>query len=97
MRKNYFPTFQTVQLTQSLVPTVENVSSTGVKPYLTLDQVGSILGVSPDSIMRRFANLPGVIDLGSPETMHKRRKRLIRIPYSTLNSYIANQQVSKRK
>jgi hypothetical protein len=56
--------------------------------YLTIIEVGEQLKISPDSVARRFAHLPGVVDLGSRETMHKRRKRLLRIPQTVLDRYL---------
>jgi hypothetical protein len=56
--------------------------------YLTIVEVGKQLKISPDSVARRFAHLPGVVDLGSPEAMHKRRKRILRIPQMTLDQYL---------
>ena len=34
--------------------------------YLTVAQVATILNVSADTVIRKFGNQPGVIDLGSP-------------------------------
>ena len=43
--------------------------------YLTVDQVATILSVSIWTVVRQFGAAEGVIDLGTPETLHKRRKR----------------------
>ena len=59
--------------------------------FLTPGEVAKILKVSPTAVIRQFADLPGVVDLGTKERMHKRRKRLLRIPRSVLNMYIARQ------
>jgi hypothetical protein len=61
--------------------------------YLTPDEVAAILKVSVTTVTRQFGALDGVIDLGSPTSCHKRRKRILRIPRSTLDRYIAERQV----
>lgn len=40
----------------------------------------AVLPCSDDAVVRRFAKLPGVIDLGGAESRHKRRYRVLRIP-----------------
>jgi hypothetical protein len=47
---------------------------------LTIEEVATILNVSPDTVTRRFAKVKGVIDIGSPETPRRRRYRVLRIP-----------------
>jgi hypothetical protein len=59
-----------------------------VEEFLTVKEVASILKTSPDSILRKFAGRPGVIDLGSGEETHKRRYRELRIPRSALERFI---------
>jgi hypothetical protein len=46
---------------------------------LTVSQVATILQVSQETVVRRFARVKGVIDLGTAETRHKRRYRVLRI------------------
>jgi hypothetical protein len=65
--------------------------------YLTVEQVATILQVSTNTALRRFGNMEGVIDLGTPETLHKRRKRILRIPRQTLERFIAERQVRHRR
>jgi hypothetical protein len=48
--------------------------------YLTVEQVATILNVSTDTVARQFGKMEGVIDLGTPERLHKRRRRILRIP-----------------
>jgi hypothetical protein len=58
---------------------------------LTVAEVKAELKVSADSVLRWFGNLPGVIDLGTPELVrrHKtRRKRFLRIPRSVLEKFL---------
>jgi hypothetical protein len=56
--------------------------------YLTPDEAAAILRVSPDTITRKFENRKGVLDLGSPETCHKRRRRVLRIPREVFDQYV---------
>src|SRR6266566_4834232 len=58
---------------------------------LTLVEVAAILKCSPDTVARKFAKLPGVIDVGTPEDLkrHKRRYRVFRIPKATLEKYLS--------
>ena len=58
---------------------------------LTLVEVAAILKCSPDTVARKFAKLPGVIDVGTPEDLkrHKRRYRVFRIPKATLERYLS--------
>lgn len=56
---------------------------------LTISQVAELLGISEDTVTRRLAKLPGVIDLGSPETPKRRRYRVLRIPRSVVEKYVA--------
>lgn len=65
--------------------------------YLTPDEVATILNVSVTTVTRQFGALDGVIDLGSPASCHKRRKRILRIPRSTFDRYIAEREVRGRR
>lgn len=65
--------------------------------YLTVEQVANVLTVSIQTVNRQFGHLQGVLDLGTPETMHKRRKRKLRIPRTTLDAYIQQKQVKPRR
>jgi len=48
-------------------------------------EVATLLKISKDTVTRLFENEPGLIDPGAPETRHKRRYRILRIPTSVLN------------
>lgn len=65
--------------------------------FLRPDEVAAILNVSVTTVTRQFAALDGVIDLGTPTSCHKRRKRILRIPRSTLERYIAERNVKGRR
>ena len=58
---------------------------------LTIVEIAAILKCSPDTVARKFAKLPGVIDVGTPEDLkrHKRRYRVFRIPKATLEKYLS--------
>jgi hypothetical protein len=62
--------------------------------WLTPQDVALELRVSTDTVMRRFAHEPGVIDLGTPETCHHRRHRVLRIPRTTLNRVVQTSRVA---
>jgi len=55
---------------------------------LTVKDVALILACSEDAVVRRFAKMPGVIDLGTPETRNRRRYRVLRIPKAVVESYL---------
>ena len=55
----------------------------------TLAEVAAIMKLSPDTVARKFAKLPGVVDVGTAETRNKRRYRVIRIPKSVLEKYLS--------
>jgi transcriptional regulator GlxA family with amidase domain len=60
----------------------------------TVAEVAKLLKVSPDTVSRLFENEPGVIDLGSPERLHKRRYRVLRIPAAALNRFLHEKRVA---
>jgi hypothetical protein len=55
---------------------------------LTVAQVAAVLQCSEDSVIRRFASVKGVIDLGTAETRAKRRYRVLRIPKSVVEAHL---------
>lgn len=68
-----------------------------IAKWLSVDEVATILGVSSDTVTRLFENADDVIDLGTPETLHKRRKRLLRISRQALDKFIAAKQVNQNR
>lgn len=56
---------------------------------LTVSQVAAVLKVSEDTVVRRFARVKGVIDLGSAESRSKRRYRVLRIPVPVVEAHLA--------
>jgi hypothetical protein len=65
--------------------------------YLTVAQAATSLSVSEDTVLRLFAARDGVIDLGTPETLHKRKKRLLRISRQAFERFISDRQVRLRR
>jgi hypothetical protein len=55
---------------------------------LTVAQVASLLQVSPDTVMRRFARVKGVVDIGTAETPKRRRYRVLRIPRTVVERWV---------
>jgi hypothetical protein len=56
---------------------------------LTVKDVAGILKCSEDAVVKRFAKVPGVLDLGQGETRNRRRYRVLRIPKSVLEKHLA--------
>lgn len=52
------------------------------KPVYSVAELCVLLGCSRCTVIRLFENEPGVLTLLRPETMHKRRRRMIRIPHA---------------
>ena len=55
---------------------------------LTVAQVAVLLQVSPDTVMRRFARVKGVVDIGTAETPKRRRYRVLRIPRTVVERWV---------
>jgi hypothetical protein len=54
---------------------------------LTVAQVAQLLQVAPDTVMRRFAKVKGVLDIGTAETPKRRRYRVLRIPRTVVEKW----------
>jgi hypothetical protein len=61
---------------------------------LTVRDVAAILQVGEDSVIRRFAKMDGVIDLGR-STLGVRRYRVLRIPKTVVERYLNSLSKSK--
>lgn len=68
----------------------------GVERFYSPSEIASILNVSDDTILKQFGNLEGVIDIGTPGSLHRRKKRVLRIPSRVLERFIAARQVKVR-
>jgi transcriptional regulator GlxA family with amidase domain len=69
------------------------MSSILEKPALSVDDVAELMGLSRRSIIRLFEKERGVLILGRPETMHKRRYRSLRIPRAVYERVIGRLSV----
>jgi len=58
--------------------------------YFSVGEIAERLGCSRDTVLRRFANEPGVIDLAQGSS----RKRMLRIPLAVLNRVLAESSVT---
>jgi hypothetical protein len=57
---------------------------------LTVRDVATVLKCSDDAVVKRFAKMAGVIDLGKPETRSRRRYRVLRIPKGVVEQYLTS-------
>lgn len=55
---------------------------------LTVKDVAQIMRCSQDKVIRVFARTDGVIDLGRPENLSRRRYRVLRIPKQVVERYL---------
>lgn len=55
---------------------------------LTVSEVALVLKCSEDAVVRRFANMDGVIDLGRAGSRDKRQYRVLRIPKVVVERYL---------
>jgi hypothetical protein len=55
---------------------------------MTVKDVATVLKCGEDTVVRRFAKVTGVIDLGSAESRSKRRYRVLRIPVAVVESHL---------
>lgn len=62
--------------------------------FFTPTEVADMLKVSVDTVLRKFANFPGVIDLGTPERGRKRQYRVLRIPDNVLEKFLLQVRVA---
>ncbi len=65
------------------------------KTLFTVKEIAAILKVSPEWVIRHFADRPGVLTFGSEEIVSnkrsksKRRYRVLRIPRWTLHKFLS--------
>ena len=55
---------------------------------LTVKDVAQVMKCSEDKVIRVFARMDGVIDLGRPENLSRRRYRVLRIPKQVVERYL---------
>jgi hypothetical protein len=73
---------------------IQDIQAAADEQHYTPTEVAQMLKVSSDTILRKFADYPGVIDLGAPEKGSKRRYRVLRIPHSVLEKFLIDMQVT---
>ena len=61
--------------------------------FYTVKEAAEILKVSTDTVTRMFEDEPGVVDLGSPERLHTRRYRVLRIPHAVFNRVLHEMRI----
>lgn len=55
-----------------------------LEPTFTVPEIAVMLKLTRQTVQRMFGDEPGVILLGRPERMHKRRYRILRVPKHVL-------------
>jgi hypothetical protein len=66
--------------------------------YVSVEQIGETFNMSPAKATLIFEGLPGVLDWGSPdEKMHKRPRRMLRVPISLVRQEMAKREVKRKK
>lgn len=60
----------------------------------TVREVADMLKMSRKTVLRRFGDYPGVLDVGALETVRKAGKRSLRIPESVLNRFMAERKAA---
>ena len=63
--------------------------------HFTPQEVGKTLKMDPQTVVRLFRGQPGVIEFGSNETMHKRKRKFLRISKSALERFLEKQRTAK--
>lgn len=56
-------------------------------------ELATRLKISADKVTRMFEDESGVIDLGAPGLMHKRRYRILRIPAAVVNRVLQKRRI----
>lgn len=65
--------------------------------HFSVAQVAELWGLSADSIIRLFDGEEGVLRLGKPESLHKRRRIILRIPESVLARVYREHSTKKKR
>jgi hypothetical protein len=64
-----------------------------ISEFLTPAEFAKILKVNVKTIIRRFEDFPGVVNLGSAEKRFKRRYRVLRTPREVLEKFIVENRI----
>jgi hypothetical protein len=57
---------------------------------LNVAQIATILKVSPDTVVRHFARMPGVTNMGTEGSLKRRRYRVLRIPKHVIEKFVGH-------
>ena len=63
--------------------------------HYTPQEIGEILKIDPQTVIRLFRNQPGVIEYGSRGTLYKRKRMIMRIPHSALVHFHEKNRTAK--
>lgn len=61
------------------------------KEVFTINEAAALLGISRQKVIRIFERESGTLIFQSPETMHKRRYRVLTIPRAVLERVLRRQ------
>jgi hypothetical protein len=76
------------------IPFIINALQASAEEYLTPQEIAELLKVSTDTVVRKFENRKGVLDLGSSESRFTRRYRVLRIPRRVFETYLIEASVA---
>ena len=62
--------------------------------YLSPQEIADLLKVSVDTVVRKFERRAGVLNLGSRESRFTRRYRVLRIPRTVFEAFVAEISVT---
>ena len=65
------------------------------EPHYTPQEVAEILHVKPQTVVRMFRGVSGVIEFGSEETLYKRKRKFMRIPRSVFERFHETHRTKK--
>ena len=63
--------------------------------HFTPQEIGKTLKMDPQTVVRLFRGQPGVIEWGSDERLHKRKRKFLRISKSALERFLAKQRTGR--
>jgi hypothetical protein len=73
---------------------ISEIDAAADTEYFTPQQIAELLKVSVDTVVRKFENRPGVLNLGSAESRFTRRYRTIRIPRTAFEAFVTETSVT---
>ena len=73
----------------------DRVNDICAEEHYTPQEVGRILKLDPQAVVKLLRGQPGVIEFGSDETLYKRKRKFMRIPKSALQRFHEKQRTTK--